>query len=552
MPQNQVIFEAPSVAIGQILQVMSMGLYNPAGTLVGAVYERFTVQDLCAVLDKVKNSSTPNSLFYILGPDARVIAMSNLGTWDQQQTALTKLVDPVTQNYVLKTIWEFPKSNYTLFNISADAIYSYAGKNLSSPFADSAFYVDDYLFQVTSFTFIGFKYIIVSGAPAADYLGDTIALASNLSATGRTAQIIMIVSACVVAVVMGLISITITTLYVDRPLAAILVAMEKAVKFDFSSIRDGSMKRASAIKEINSTQSSFLSMLQVFADALKHWEGHCPNRTLYALMGMSKPKRRTIRSHCSLALSSSTPDDTNTTDLETILAHVSSSSDFSRDADGKDPQDEMNQPQDEDFAQLLELEYGITAPGRGSGSGTAGQPREEFTALEGEIDLEERLALEINSASENAVDQDSEDGLDDIPPCQCQEGDEGPLEGDDTDASQARLIDFNTPFDDTVAAPLTPMSSKSDIEFETVEPPSAPEWLLSDRELIRHLQMEYGAYVPEEGTQGENGGGEDFQSPSEDGLEELVSTGRTGNEENLNTWTDFSRESGHRRLRSRI
>ncbi|KXS16358.1 hypothetical protein M427DRAFT_43782 [Gonapodya prolifera JEL478] len=281
-PFRKVLLEAPSVAIGQILQVLSMGLYDPIGNLVGAVFERFTVQDLCGVLDIAKNSSTPNTLFYILTPSAEVLAMSGLGSWDQQQQTLTKLVDPATGNYILKTIW-------------TSAIYKYAGGQLDSSFADKQFYVQRYLFQVTTLPFEGFKYIIVSGAPDTDYLGDTITLSDNLMTTGRTAQAIMIASGIVrlsflatvgkpcfnhatviygilavaVALVMGITSVAFTYYFVDHPLARILDAMKKATKFDFSSIRDGTMKRASIVREINNTQGNFVAMLEVFANALK-------------------------------------------------------------------------------------------------------------------------------------------------------------------------------------------------------------------------------------------------------------------------------------------
>ncbi|KXS19093.1 hypothetical protein M427DRAFT_468795 [Gonapodya prolifera JEL478] len=284
MPYRKVLLDPPSVAIGQILQVLSMGLYDPSGTLVGGVYERFTVQDLCGVLDVVKNSSTANSLFYVLTPQAEVLAMSGLGSWDAQQQTLTRLVDAGAGSYVLRTIWEFGADKYPMFNMTAAAIYKYAGGQLNSTFADKQFYAQKYLFQVTTLTFEGFKYVIVSGAPDTDYLGDTIALSDNLMATGRTAQAIMIASAVAVAFIMGFTSVAFTYIFVDRPLSTILDAMRKATKFDFSSIRDGTMKRASIVREINNTQGNFVAMLEVFANALKQ------NKNLIAGRGTTGSK----------------------------------------------------------------------------------------------------------------------------------------------------------------------------------------------------------------------------------------------------------------------
>ncbi|KXS21980.1 hypothetical protein M427DRAFT_494413 [Gonapodya prolifera JEL478] len=110
---------------------------------------------------------------------------------------------------------------------------------------------------------------IVSGVPKADYLGSTFELGPRLSAKGQIAQAIMIASAYGAAVAMGFASLIYAHIFVEQPLAAILVAMKKATTFDFSSVRDGSMKRGSAISEITETQTHFLTMLRVFAVAIQ-------------------------------------------------------------------------------------------------------------------------------------------------------------------------------------------------------------------------------------------------------------------------------------------
>ncbi|KAJ3343254.1 hypothetical protein HDU93_009238 [Gonapodya sp. JEL0774] len=170
----------------------------------------------------------------------------------------------------LKPIFEFTSDSYPLLNFTSATIYSYANSNLSSNFADTQWRTGDYFFQVTSKVFYSYKYIIISGAPASDYLGDTVALAQSLAALGSRSQAIIIGSAAGVILIMSLISVFITSHFIAAPLAVILRAIQKAVKFDFSDVRGGKLSlNPSFVVEIHKVQEHFMELLTVFATALQ-------------------------------------------------------------------------------------------------------------------------------------------------------------------------------------------------------------------------------------------------------------------------------------------
>ncbi|KXS10790.1 hypothetical protein M427DRAFT_158788 [Gonapodya prolifera JEL478] len=69
---------------------------------------------------------------------------------------------------------------------------------------------------------------------------------------------------------MSLLSVTLTFFLIANPLRMVLTAMQKAVKFDFSAISDGSMKtRRSIVAEVGDIQEKFMELLTTFSKALK-------------------------------------------------------------------------------------------------------------------------------------------------------------------------------------------------------------------------------------------------------------------------------------------
>ncbi|KXS13574.1 hypothetical protein M427DRAFT_33772 [Gonapodya prolifera JEL478] len=278
IPQGSALLVAPYVANKAVIsQAQIVGLYSKTGVEVGCARVEFNVQIISTVLDGAANASTPNSLYYILTPTAQVMAISGLGpnsTYRLETLVKTLnatiVVNGINGTYSLKNITEFDSTTWPLLNLSARTVYNYAGGDLSQPFADNQWYMNGYLFQVTSRSIWGYKYIIVSGAPATDYVGDTFTLAQRLQDDASRNGIIAIVASVAVVVFMILVSVIFTWLFISKPIRTILRAMQKATTFDFSVIRDGSLNtKGSIINEIQETQDRFFEMLKVFANALK-------------------------------------------------------------------------------------------------------------------------------------------------------------------------------------------------------------------------------------------------------------------------------------------
>ncbi|KXS15088.1 hypothetical protein M427DRAFT_145669, partial [Gonapodya prolifera JEL478] len=217
----------PGSTMGTISQALTVLLYNATTTTdpIGYFSTYFSIENICDWLDIIKGSATPNSLFYIINSDGQVLAVS--GTSSNITSRRSLLLKQSGTSLVLKTIFDYPVETFPVLNVTARLIYDKAGGNLSSDFADTQWRVGDNLFQVTSKRIFTYKYIIVSGAPATDYLGDTIALEKSLAEIGAQAQAIIIGSAAGVILIMSLISVFFTSFFVAAPLAIILEAIRK-------------------------------------------------------------------------------------------------------------------------------------------------------------------------------------------------------------------------------------------------------------------------------------------------------------------------------------
>ncbi|KAJ3341775.1 hypothetical protein HDU93_004159 [Gonapodya sp. JEL0774] len=247
-----------------IVQVMRISVFDPSGGHIGVIATSFSVQNLCSVLDDVKSTLTPMSLLYIFvrSQGGQVLAVSGLGNQTAQQETLIS-------NGNLRSIFNYSYEQYPLLNISLGAIYNYTRGNLSQEIKNVNFQIGEYMFQATSKQIYGFNYYIVTGAPTYDFLGDTIYLSQRLQEDGIKATLIMSFSAVALVLGMSFASVIFTWIFITRPLQSILGAIEKAIKFDFSYVRAGSIQSRSIVHEIRSTQDNFLQMLQVFANALK-------------------------------------------------------------------------------------------------------------------------------------------------------------------------------------------------------------------------------------------------------------------------------------------
>ncbi|KXS19824.1 hypothetical protein M427DRAFT_66936 [Gonapodya prolifera JEL478] len=169
----------------------------------------------------------------------------------------------------IKTIWNFPKNQYPLLNISAATIYNYSGRNLSSRFPDAQFAVENYMYEVTSYYAANYKWIIVSGAPTSDYLQGTENLSARLSSRYSQTQKTVIGIAVAIVVTMSIASAIFTEVFIAVPLRTMVATIEKATTFDFSAVRDGTLNKYTLISEVQVTLAHFMTMLTVFANSLK-------------------------------------------------------------------------------------------------------------------------------------------------------------------------------------------------------------------------------------------------------------------------------------------
>ncbi|KAJ3338606.1 hypothetical protein HDU93_009313 [Gonapodya sp. JEL0774] len=242
-PAGYFVYSDPAIASPSslmprlIVQYVSFPVYDGTGNAVATGHVSVSTSNFALILDQLKARATANSVFYIVAPTGQVLGMSGLA--QANYYAQSPLIyQPTSDTFALKTIWDFSLADYPLVNISAAKIFAYSGNDLTKDFADQEFQTGDYLFQVTTYKRRNYKWLIVSGAPANDYLADTLLLqarlADQLAETNRKVIII-------------------------------------ATKFDFTAVQDPNFinGRFSGIVEFQNVQSKFLEMLQVFAQSLK-------------------------------------------------------------------------------------------------------------------------------------------------------------------------------------------------------------------------------------------------------------------------------------------
>ncbi|KAJ3344376.1 hypothetical protein HDU93_000166 [Gonapodya sp. JEL0774] len=181
-------------------------------------------------------------------PNAEVLAMTGAG---DDQTPLLKY-SAATNGMVLNTIWDYNVSAYSLLNVSAATIYAYAAADLSTNFKDTEFTVEDFMFQVTSYTFANYKWIIVSGAPSSDYLGDTLILQKSLADRLWSVQRTIIIIAVVIVAGMSAISVLFTEIFISKPLCFILEVIAKENKALVAKPKSRSVSNTETAKVQNS------------------------------------------------------------------------------------------------------------------------------------------------------------------------------------------------------------------------------------------------------------------------------------------------------------
>ncbi|KAJ3340838.1 hypothetical protein HDU93_006130 [Gonapodya sp. JEL0774] len=203
-------------------------------------------------------------------PKGEILGMTGLGMLNFSGLSPLIKQSATDGSYSLKTIFDISYTDNPLFNTSASTVYAASGNNLSLAM-DAQYAVGDYMFQVTRYTRSQYTWLIVSGAPSSDYLADNILLQDRLADQLVTASRTIIIIAVVLVVLMSAASLVFTEYLILKPFHLMIIAMDKATKFDFSSVRDGSLKEKSIsyMAEIQNVQVHFLEMLTAFSNAIK-------------------------------------------------------------------------------------------------------------------------------------------------------------------------------------------------------------------------------------------------------------------------------------------
>ncbi|KAJ3338997.1 hypothetical protein HDU93_008820 [Gonapodya sp. JEL0774] len=252
----------------RVTHALAWPLYAYNGSFLGVLSTTYSLDLMSAFLDETKSLATENTLMYIMTGKGEVLGMSGLA--DQQQ-----LIKTVSGSSLVKNIWDYDFATYPLLNLSSGEIYRSANANLSSLVDEREFSFTSpsdgrlYLFQFVTYYQDGFRWILVSGAPATDYLSNTLALQDELALKLSRTSTVLIVVAVVFVIGLTPISLLFTYLTITKPLGQMLDAMGKAAAFDFSIISNGELKNRSSVREVSDIQDMFLKMLKSFVNALR-------------------------------------------------------------------------------------------------------------------------------------------------------------------------------------------------------------------------------------------------------------------------------------------
>ncbi|KAI8814133.1 hypothetical protein BJ742DRAFT_734453 [Cladochytrium replicatum] len=266
IPFGVISYTDPETSIGltltnTIVQYATFSVWGSNGTVMGVGSTALPVSNVRDLLEKINANSTTNSVFYVFTSSGHVIGISEQ----------TLAYQNANSSNALTTIWDYSFASYPLVNISASKILRLSGYNLTNDFSDGIYKEkiegDDFYFHVRAYKRHNYKWIVVSGAPAKDYLSYMqellIKLAAQLQISNRNG--ILIVVALFVG--MGALSVVITEFWMIQPINAMLAVIAK----DFSYLRDPDFAngKSSGITEFQTFQEKFIDMLKVFAGVLR-------------------------------------------------------------------------------------------------------------------------------------------------------------------------------------------------------------------------------------------------------------------------------------------
>ncbi|KAJ3216669.1 hypothetical protein HK099_005777 [Clydaea vesicula] len=130
--------------------------------------------------------------------------------------------------------------------------------------------LDDVLFQYSVIDVKNIKFVIITGAPINDYLGNFQALKQQMMDSLSNNRNYIILLSLGVFLIFVTLSLFATYYLIVAPLKEISSIMEQATKFDFSALKENNlMSNRSKITEFALVQSSFFTMIKNFAQSLQ-------------------------------------------------------------------------------------------------------------------------------------------------------------------------------------------------------------------------------------------------------------------------------------------
>ncbi|TPX30770.1 hypothetical protein SmJEL517_g05749 [Synchytrium microbalum] len=224
---------------------MAIDTGNPAQHFSTLSWIAFSITALEDALSEF--SVTPNGMVYIVTPTGLMVSSSvkNVSQVNYGPTSYNAAQSPNT--YIRESNLYLNSQYGSLTNIPA------AGLSLSF----SSTTGEALLCDVKWLNRTNLQWIVVTVIPRSDIWGLVDANSRNI-----------VISTVIVGVLGGLISVTMAFV-LTRPIRQLQIQMCKAREFDFSGLKTGYLDSRSIFTEINSMQSTFVQMLQKFANGIK-------------------------------------------------------------------------------------------------------------------------------------------------------------------------------------------------------------------------------------------------------------------------------------------
>ncbi|TPX30771.1 hypothetical protein SmJEL517_g05748 [Synchytrium microbalum] len=224
---------------------MAIDTGNPAQHFSTMAWIGLSLSSLEGALSEF--SVTPNGMVYIVTPTGLMVSSSikNVSQINYGPTSYKAADSP--NSYIRESNLYLTSQFGSLSNIPASG--------LSTTFSSST--GESLLCDVEWLNRTNLQWIVITVIPRSDIWGP-------VDANSRD----VVISTIVVGIFGGLISVAMA-LALTQPIRLLQIQMVKAREFDFSGLKSGYLESRSIFTEINSMQTTFVQMLQKFANGIK-------------------------------------------------------------------------------------------------------------------------------------------------------------------------------------------------------------------------------------------------------------------------------------------